>query len=117
MFRKRFSTARSLAAVSILALALAAWPASAKGSKTIRTNMDILNATSLAGKPVKPGTYQVVADGSTVTLKAGNKVIAEAPAELKDSSNKASYSSVVIDGQGIKEIHFEGKTSYVEVKE
>jgi hypothetical protein len=79
--------------------------------------MDIFTATSLGGKPVKPGSYRVVADGSTVTLKSGNKVVAEAPAEWKDADNKSAYSSIVTDGQGIKEFHFEGRASYLEVKE
>lgn len=117
MFRKPFNFALSLVLASVLATALAAQTASAKDSKTISTDMDIATATSLGGKPVKPGSYRVIADGSTVTLKRGNKVIAEAPAEWKDGDDKAGYSSVVTDGQGITQIHFEGRASYIQVKE
>ncbi|MGH9738905.1 MAG: hypothetical protein ACRD4X_10000, partial [Candidatus Acidiferrales bacterium] len=92
-------------------------PAIANEAKTASTNMDISTPTSLGGKPVKAGTYRVVANGSTVTLKSGGKTIAEAPVEWKQSDDKASYSSVVTDGQGIKAFHFEGRTSYIEVEE
>jgi hypothetical protein len=117
MFRKPFNLVLSLLLASVLATALATQTASAQGSKVINADMDIVTATSLGGKPVKPGTYRVVADGSTVTLKRGNKVIAEAPAEWKDADSKANYSSVVTDGQGITQFHFEGKESYIQVKE
>jgi hypothetical protein len=117
MVRRKFASAVSVLAATVLALALAAGSARAKDTKTVNVNMDILSATSLGGKSVKPGNYRVIADGSTVTLKDGNKVVAEAPAEWKDAANKASYSSVVLDSNGIKEIHFEGQSRYVEVKE
>ncbi|MGH9686000.1 MAG: hypothetical protein ACRD5K_02785 [Candidatus Acidiferrales bacterium] len=117
MFSKRCSFAISVLAGCILAVALAAVPATAKESKTISTNMDIPAPTSLGGKPVKEGAYRLIANGSTVMLKNGSKTVAEAPAEWKQSDDKASYSSVVTDGHGIKEFHFEGKASYIEVEE
>jgi hypothetical protein len=117
MFRNQVKFVWSLLLASVLAAALTAQSASAKNSKTVSTNMDIVTATSLGGKPVKPGTYRVVADGSTVTLERGNKVIAQAPAEWKDADGNASYSSVVTDSQGITQFHFEGKDSYIQVKE
>jgi hypothetical protein len=117
MFRKPYNFALSLLLASVLATALVAQTASAKDSKTISTNMDIITATALGGKPVKPGTYRVIADGSTVTMKRGNKVIAQGPASWKDGDGKAEYSSVVTDGQGITQFHFEGRESYIQVKE
>jgi hypothetical protein len=117
MFRKQFAVASSLLAVSFLVMALAAKPTHAKETKTINARIEILSATSLGGKAVEPGTYQVLADGSTVTLKMGKKVVAEASAQLKDGTAKPTYSSIVKDDHGIKEFHFEGKTSYVQVME
>ncbi|MGA9885434.1 MAG: hypothetical protein WBQ34_17090 [Candidatus Acidiferrales bacterium] len=117
MFSKRYSFATSVLAGCVLAIALAAYPAIANESKTANTTMDITTPTSLDGKPVKAGSYRVIANGSTVTLKSGSKTVAEAPVEWKQADNKASYSSVVTDGHGIKEFHFEGKTSYIEVEE
>lgn len=117
MFRKPFSFSLSLLLAFVLATTLAAQNAGAKDPNAINTEMDIVTATSLGGKTVKPGTYRVVANESTVTLKRGNKVIAEASAEWKDGSGKAGYSSVVTDGQGITEIHFEGRQNYIQIKE
>jgi hypothetical protein len=117
MSRKAFGFGLTFLAALLLVLPMAARVAGASNSKPVVTNMEILNPTSLGGKTVKPGTYTVVADGSTVMLKLGRKVAAQAPAEWKDAANKAAYSSIVTDAQGIKEIHFEGQTRYVEVTE
>jgi len=111
---QRLSACLILAA---FALAISPRPASAKNSKDINTTMDILTSTSLGGKALKPGTYKVVVDGSSVTMKSGNKVVAEAPAQWKDGSSKSEYSSIVTSAKGITEIHFQGKTSYLEVQE
>jgi hypothetical protein len=115
MSRKAFGFGLTFLAALLLVLPMAARVAGASNSKPVMTNMEILNPTSLGGKTVKPGTYTVVADGSTVMLKLGRKVTAEAPARWKESANKAAYSSIVVGAQGIKEIHFEGQTRYVEV--
>lgn len=117
MFRKQFAFAVSFLAALLLLLPLAATSANAKESKTISTTMHVLNSTSLGGKAVKPGTYRVIADGSTVTMKMGKKVVAEAPMQWKDGDGKSPYSSIVKDAQGIKEFHFEGKSRYIEVRE
>lgn len=103
--------------LAAFALAISPRPASAKNSKEINTTMDILSDTSLGGKALKAGTYKVVVDGSSVTMKDGNKVVAEAPAQWKDGSSKSEYSSIVTSAKGITEIHFEGKTRYLEVQE
>ncbi|HVB86693.1 MAG TPA: hypothetical protein VNK23_08535 [Candidatus Dormibacteraeota bacterium] len=99
------------------ALAISPRPASAKNTRDITATMDVPAATSLGGKALKPGTYKVIVGGSTVTMKSGNKVAAEAPATWKQGSSKPPYSSIVTDAKGIEEIHFEGKTGYVEVQE
>jgi len=110
---------RVFACLILAAFAVATSPrlASAKNSKDVSATMDILSNTSLGGKTLKPGTYKVTANGSTVTLMSGKKVLAEAPAQWKTGSNKSGYSSIVTDAKGITEIHFQGKTRYLEVQE
>lgn len=114
-----FKRQRVFACLTLTAcvLAISARPASAKNTKDISVTMDVPAATSLGGKPLKPGTYKVIVDGSTVTMKSGNKVAAEAPATWKQGSSKPQYSSIVTDAKGIEEIHFEGKTDYIQVQE
>ncbi len=117
IFRKQRVFAGAALAVLLVALTLLPRTSSAKNSKTAQTTMDILIPTSLGGKPLKAGTYKVIADGSTVTLRLGNKLVAEAPAQWKDGNTKAQYSFIVTDAHGIDEIHFDGKTRYIQVKE
>jgi hypothetical protein len=117
MFRKRIVFAYAVVAAFFLAAMLSPLVSGATDSKTIQSTMNIVNATSLGGKTVKAGTYKVIADDSSVQMKSGDKVVAEASVEWKDASSKAEYSSIVTDSHGIREFHFEGKSRYVEVKE
>ena len=79
--------------------------------------MDVLSAATLGGKRFKPGTYTVKADDSKVTVSHNGKMVAEAPVQWKDETNKASDSNIVSRTTQIKEIHFGGKMRYVEVME
>lgn len=117
MFRKRSVCVSAAAAALLFALALPPRVASAKDSKAIQSNVDILSPTSLGGKQIKPGSYKVIVDGSTVEMKSGKKIVAEAPAQWKSSNSKAHYSFIVTNPSGIKEIHFHGKSRYIEVED
>lgn len=113
---------KNFAATLLAALALVI-PASArdngaKNSKsTVNATMDLVNTGTIADKQLKPGTYDVKADDSKVTLSLNGKVVAEAPVQWKDEKSKAKYSAIVTDGDGnqVKEVHFNGKTKYVEL--
>jgi hypothetical protein len=103
----------------LVALALAI-PAMAKhdatnDSKQISTRMDLMNPATLSGKALQPGNYAVTADETKVTLSLNGKIVAEAPVQWKDEAGKARYSAFVTDGSQIREIHFSGKTKYIEV--
>jgi hypothetical protein len=104
----------------LVALALA-MPIAARAddSKTIkpvsRVAVDLHSAATLGGKDLKPGTYQVSADESKMTISRDGKVVAEAPIEWKDGQSKSSYTSVVTDRDQITEVHFGGKAKYISV--
>jgi hypothetical protein len=103
--------------VAVLAMPMAARNASANNSKPTNVTMDILTQASLAGKMLEPGTYTISADDSKVTVARNGKVIAEAPVQWKDETNKSKYSNIVVVGDQVKEIHFGGKMRYVEIAE
>ena len=96
--------------------ALAAEMPAAK-SKATTTTVDVLKPMTLAGQQLKPGTYSVSADDSTVTLQMNGKMVAQAPIQWKDEASKAQYSGVVAVDGVVKEIHFSGKTKYVTVSQ
>jgi hypothetical protein len=116
----RFTTNLAVALLAALAFVI---PASArengaKNSKsTVNATMDLVNPATIGGKVLKPGTYDVRADDSKLTLSFHGKVVAEAPVQWKDEKGKAKYSAIVTDGDGnqVKEVHFNGKTRYVEL--
>jgi hypothetical protein len=107
-----------LAALAALLLAL---PFAARSDNTARPkaivnmSMELGHRAALEGTELKPGNYLVRADSVKVTLSRGNKAVAEAPVEWKDEASKAAYSTIVTESNQIREIHFFGKTKYVEI--
>ena len=82
---------------------------------TVATTIDLLSPAMLAGKQLAPGTYEVKANDTKLTLKLKGKVVAEVPVQWKDEQSKAKYSAIVVESDQIKEFHFGGKTRFVQV--
>jgi hypothetical protein len=101
-----------------LALAL---PITARSDNTnptkeiVSMSMNLNNPVTLGGTELKPGSYSVKADSVKVTFSRGGKMIAEAPVQWKDEADKAARSTIVTESRQIKEIHFLGKSKYVEI--
>lgn len=115
----RVAVYRSLASVVALALAISAGVAfaSPKETKAIaKTSITLSSTRMLSGTELTAGNYQVIADESKVTVKRDGKVIAEANAQWMDGQGKAPDTSVVTDGNAIREIHFSGKSRYVVIR-
>lgn len=104
-------------ALAVVMVPVAARAGSANNGSSINTNMSLLLGASLAGKSLKPGSYEVAADDSKVTFKMAGKMVADASIQWKDGTVKSSTDRIVTDGDRIREIHFHGKTRYAEVAE
>ena len=104
----------------LLALALAlpavATPRVAKDGKTMKATLSLPDPVTIGGKQLKPGDYQVAADGTKVTITQYGKVVAEANAQFVDGTNKQKANAVVLDGDQVKEIRFSGKSRYVVIQ-
>jgi hypothetical protein len=102
------------------ALSIATHAAPAKDAKStvtpvVKTDLALLSPAMLGGADLKPGGYSVIADDAHAKFLKNGKVIAEASVQWKDEGAKRQTNTVVIDGNQIKEIHFGGKTKYVEI--
>jgi hypothetical protein len=116
MSHRRMSFAFAVLAAFGLALPVAARDESSNQPKAIVSmSVGLSSAATLAGKELKPGNYSVRADSVKVTLLRGGKAIAEAPVQWKDEAGKAAYSTIVTESKQIKEIHFLGKSKYIEI--
>lgn len=116
MEHRRMNSVVTILAALALAMPIAARADNSKTDKPVsRVAVDLHSAATLAGKDLKPGTYQVSADETKMTISRDGKVVAEVPIEWKDGQSKASYTSVVTDSNQITEIHFGGKTKYISV--
>jgi hypothetical protein len=109
----------SLALVAVTALMLLAstiaqgGPRTAGGPQTASSTIDVLTPVTLGGTAVKPGTYTVQVDGTSVTLKSGKKMVAQANVQWQDSNEKSRSTNILAENGAVKEIHFSGKTTYV----
>jgi hypothetical protein len=101
--------------VALLIAMPAAARDNAKNGKATSAEVELLSPASVAGKMLKPGIYRVTADDSKVTLTLNGKVVAEAPVEWKDETNKHNNSQIVTTDDQVKEIHFGGKMRYVAI--
>jgi hypothetical protein len=102
------------------ALSIATHAAPAKDAKStvtpvVKTDLELLSPATLGGTDLKPGDYSVTADDAHAKFLKNGKIIAEASVQWKDERAKRQSSAVVVDGNQIKEIHFGGKTKYVEI--
>ena len=116
MEHRRMNFVMTILAALALAMPIAARADDSKTVKPVsRVAVDLHSPATLAGKDLKPGTYQVSADDSKMTISRDGKVVAEAPIEWKDEQSKASYTSVVVNSNQVAEIHFGGKAKYISV--
>ena len=106
----------TVALVVALALPLVATPALAKDSGAVKTSITLASPANLGGTTLKAGEYSVIADETKVTLKRDGKVVAEVSAQWADAKQKFDASSVVIEGNDIREIRFGGKSRYVVIR-
>ena len=81
----------------------------------VSKSMNLSNPVTFGGTELKPGSYSVKAYSVKVTFSRSGKMIAEAPVQWKDEADKAAYSAIVTDSGQIREIHFLGKSKYVEI--
>jgi hypothetical protein len=82
---------------------------------SISSTLDVLTPVTVGGTSVQPGMYTVKADGSTVTFMMNGKEVAHASVQWKDSAQKAKSTNMLADSGAVKEIHFGGKTRYIEI--
>lgn len=116
MSQRVMSFVFTVLAALALALPIAARDESSTQPKPIVSmSVDLSSAARLGGTELRAGSYSVKADSVKVTLSRGGKLIAEAPVQWKDESGKAAYSTIVTESNQIKEIHFSGKSKYVEI--
>jgi hypothetical protein len=114
MLFSRTKCVLSILAALALALPLAARAGAAKDKSIARATMQVLTDSSLAGNKVKAGTYDVVANESTLKLMQKGKVVAETPISWKDEQSRSPYSGVVAENGSITEVHFSGKKRFAE---
>lgn len=92
--------------------------AAAKDAKAgTRATINVSEPVMLAGKQLKAGEYDVVADDTHVSLSSQGKVVAEAPVQWKDDGTKSSSWGIKTEGDKVTEIHFKGKTRFVAIAE
>jgi hypothetical protein len=98
---------RSFALVAITVLAV---PVFAKNlSGTVSRIITLSHSAKVGNAQLKPGEYSLLVDGDRVTVKKGNKVIAETQGRWVDRNEKPADDAVVVGSDGnVQEFRFEG---------
>lgn len=103
----------------LLALAIPAM-ASPKGAKMsnsmLKGQFNVVGGEIINGTTLTPGEYNVVANDSTVSFFRGKKLIAEAPIQWKDATQKIDQNAIVTDSGKIQEVRFKGQSRSVVVQ-
>ena len=120
MSRRKMNCMLPMFAALALMLSIATHTTPAKDAKStvtpiVKSDVKLLNPAKLAGADLKAGDYSVTADDTHAKFSKGGKVIAEVPIQWKDENSKSKFTTVVVEGDQIKEIHFGGKMKYVQV--
>lgn len=103
-----------LLAVAIPAMAS---PKSAKMSSTLaKGQFNLASGEFLNGTALTPGEYKVVANDSTVSFFRGNKLIAQAPIQWKETSQKMDQNAIVTTEGKVQEVRFKGRNRSVVVQ-
>jgi hypothetical protein len=104
----RFTALLLALALVLPALSSVALAKESKGN--VKADITIAGSVWLAGKELKPGVYSFAADGTKVTVSHDGKTIVQVPIQWQDGRPKSGYSAVVLDGNQVKEIRFNGQT-------
>ena len=115
MVRLRWGISLGLAVAIVLFTSAVVRANDAGDNGTISATLDVLTPVTIAGTTLKPGTYTVKAEDTKVTLSRNGKAVAQASVQWKDTPDKSKSTNVLADNGTIKEIHFSGKTRYVEI--
>jgi hypothetical protein len=120
MSRRKMNCVLNVLAALALVLSIATHTTPAKDAKStatpiVKSDVKLLKSATLGSSDLKAGDYSVTADDTHARFSKGGKVVAEVPIQWKDEASKAKFTTIVVDGNQIKEIHFGGKMKYVEV--
>src|ERR1700733_4100788 len=108
---QRISRLAAIIAVIVFSIPFISSTSLAKDTKTsmVKTSIYVSSTVMLGGKELKPGDYQFIADGTNLKVKRDGKVVTEATIQWQDGQ-KAGSSSLVVEGNQVKEIRFGGKS-------
>lgn len=97
------SLIRSFTLLAAVALAVPVF------AKLVMKTVNIPQTAKVGKAQLQAGEYTLQIDGSTITVKRGKKVLAEAAGRWEERENKQPYDSVVLGPDGIvQEFRFGG---------
>jgi hypothetical protein len=103
-----------LTVLSLIAfLALPVW------AHTDSAQLTVLNATTIGGRQLKPGTYKLEVKPDQTQMKVVNtsthRTVAEVPVHWVHVNNPPDYTQVILNKHQVQEVVFSGKTQAVRI--
>lgn len=92
--------------VAVLAIAALAWPVAAK---PVSKKINVVQSAKIGKANISAGEYRLLIDGTQVTIKKGNRVVAEVEGRWEQRETKYMYDSYLVNRNGqLEEVRFAG---------
>ena len=102
---------RVITALVATGMALPIWVTAAD---SIHKTIHLGSNTTVAGKSLAEGDYDLMVNGNQAKFTMKGKVVAEVPCTWKTLPSKAGHDLVLMDGAAVTEIEFQGKTQAID---
>lgn len=100
--------------VALLVVVALAVPALAK---PISRSISLTQRARFAGTTLDAGSYQLLIDGTSVTIKKGRQVVAQVEGQWEQLAKSPDYTSILLGDNGeVKEIRFRGEKRYLVIR-
>ena len=100
--------------VALLVVVALAVPALAK---PVSKSISLPQKVRIGGTALDAGSYQLLIDGTSVTIKKGRQVVAQVEGQWEQMAKAPDYTSVLLGDNGeVKEIRFRGEKRYLVIR-
>ena len=103
---------RFITALVATGMALPIWVAAA--SDSLHKTIHLGQTSTVAGKTLQEGDYDLMVSGNQAKFASKGKVVAEVPCTWKTLDAKAEHDLVLTSGGAVTEIEFQGKTQAID---
>ena len=86
-------------------------------AKPMSKNISLTQKARVGSTVLDAGNYQLLIDGTRVTVKKGRQVVAQVEGQWEQLAKSPDYTSILLGDNGeVKEIRFQGEKRYLVIR-